>query len=159
MILIASVATGCPSQTPRQDERALPPMDGYEHSWARMPDDDGPAETWVAILDHGHGPGNGYELTVRNQQIVDGTFYLLDPGRPHDLASAGQAAPFENTTASTRQATFSITLQSGAGKYQDTLTITLVDSLSGNVGNKARATVKSQQPDTESQDLVFERLK
>ena len=162
LLFVLSVHTGCTSGDSPKDHRVLQSSGGNEQSSVSKPDDDkllnaAKSETWVATLDHGHAPGNGYEVKVSNQQIIDGKFYLLDPNKPRDLASAGQVAPFENVTASARVATFSITLQSGDGTYHDKLTITLHAGLSGEVGDKVRATVKSHQPETAAQELLFVR--
>jgi hypothetical protein len=115
------------------------------------------AEKWVATLDHGHAPGNGYELSVRDGRISNGKFYLLDPNAPHDVKHAVQTVAFEDIEVSEKEITFSITLQSNPKEYRDRLTIRFPDRFSGKVGQKVRAKVQSKQANTVSQDLVFER--
>src|SRR5438045_270872 len=83
--------------------------------------------TWIATLDHGDKPGNGYELIVDEAVVTSGKFYLLDPNKPHDLKSAGQIAAFENLKAEGRKITFSIRLKTGNGEYRETLTLALDD--------------------------------
>lgn len=113
---------------------------------------------WVATLYNGDKPGNGYELFVRAGKITAGTFYLLDPSTPHDLKAEGQKCAFENIVLSKNEITFSITLKSGDGTFQETLTTSWIGELSGMLGEEIKATVGSSQPNSTTRELLFIRV-
>jgi len=115
--------------------------------------------TWLATVDHGDKPGNGYELLVRDGRAIGGKFYLLHPDKPHDITSPGQTATFEDLRVEGEKITFSITLATGDGQFHGTMTITLLDALTGSVGTKVRASVQSNAPNSASEELQFIRKK
>jgi hypothetical protein len=159
LLAVASIS-GCRSS---ENPGHVTATKNAEGSHGTSPNDDSPARTiaaaekWVATLDHGHAPGNGYELSIRDGRISNGKFYLLDPNEPHDLKHAVQIVAFEDIKVSEKEITFSITLQSNPEAYRERLTITFLERFTGRVGQKVLAKMQSKQPNTVSQDLVFER--
>ena len=117
------------------------------------------SESWVATLNNGDKPGNGYEMIVRDGRVSGGAFYLLDPNKPHDLKSAGQTAAFEDVKHSGTKVTFSFTLREGEGKLKLAMTISLLDELTGDVGKTAKAKAEDNDGSGAIQDLVFTRRK
>lgn len=123
----------------------------------KLPPNTPAPQTWVATLENGDKPGNGYALVVQEGQITGGKFYVIDPNHPHDLNFAGQSVPFNDLTTSGKKVTFSITLRSGCGIYHDTMTITLLETPTGEIGAITRVQVQSSKSDAASQDLIFVR--
>lgn len=115
------------------------------------------AEKWIATLDHGDKPGNGYELIVQDGAVISGTFYLLDPNKPRDIASAGQTVPFGDLGTEGMLLEFSITLKMEVGEYRDDLAINLNAPLVGSLGTKVSATVVPRHSSAEPQELEFVR--
>jgi hypothetical protein len=61
---------------------------------------------WKGLIDHGDKPGIGLILTESEGEITGGSFYVLDPDKPHNFKAAGQTAPLRDIQKATHDRSF-----------------------------------------------------
>ena len=109
------------------------------------------ARFWKGAITNGDKPGIGLVLKEINGQIVDGTFYLLDPDKPHDFKSAGQTVPFENIQKMDSSIRFTIRLLEGNTRSLHTYVLSFANTL-----NRKTVGANLYEPgDTEGMQLIL----
>ena len=93
--------------------------------------------TWLWSEENAGKPGVGMKILVEGQSTA-GTFYILDPQKPHDFTAARQAAPFKNLTVAGNAMSFDVTLIKGAGQATFHVVLELDGELAGGVGTAVK---------------------
>ena len=105
---------------------------------------------WRASEDNGDKPGFGIELTEESGR-VNGTFFLLDPNKPHDF-KAGKAFPTQVTQSGALELRFVVQLDN----QKDEFIVVLQSPLKG---DRVSATLRDLREGTEPVALTFVRQK
>ena len=105
--------------------------------------------TWVASKASGDKPGFGIKLE-ENVGKVSGTFFLLDPNKPHDF-NAGKSFPTEVVRTTETELRFVVHLDDGR---KDEFVVSLQGALRGSGIN---ATLRDFEPGTQPMSLRFLR--
>lgn len=151
-LLVFSLLIGCQGKpTPKADKAAEPRKSNEASSTTPAPS----SSEWLALVDNGDKPGNGYLLVKQGDKLA-GTFYLLEPGHLDDLSAAGQVVPMQNLRQKGREITFSITLKTGGDDFRANCSILLKGDLKG---DQVKATFQTKAKDTVPIDLIFHRRK
>src|ERR1035437_6288981 len=114
----------------------------------------GKPAVWEWSEDNGDKPGIGLALGVSGDATT-GTFYLLDPQKPHDLSSAGQIVRLTDLQRHGRTLTFTVTLASDGGQHKESLVLELDGDLAGAVGANVIGTLRSAEASSPPTQVVF----